>query len=72
MVHPEHLEAPGNAVLYASHETRERMEQFQKVASAGKESGSLMVMQISHAGRQVPGFVNEAPVSAGDVKLDDR
>ncbi|KAF8598121.1 NADH oxidase, partial [Ceratobasidium sp. AG-I] len=72
MVHPEHLEAPGNAVLYAPHETPERTEQFRKLASAGKEGGSLMIMQISHAGRQVPGFINAKPVSAGDVKLGDR
>jgi 2,4-dienoyl-CoA reductase-like NADH-dependent reductase (Old Yellow Enzyme family) len=72
MVHPEQLEAPGNAILYAPHETPERFEQFRRVANAAKAEGSLAVMQISHAGRQVVSYVNPNPVSAGDVKLDDR
>ncbi|QRW17443.1 NADH:flavin oxidoreductase/NADH oxidase [Rhizoctonia solani] len=62
MVHPEHLEAAGNAILYAPHETPERIEQFRKIATAGKAHGSLMVMQLSHAGRQVPLFVNAHPI----------
>jgi 2,4-dienoyl-CoA reductase-like NADH-dependent reductase (Old Yellow Enzyme family) len=72
MVHPEQLEAPGNSILYAPHETPERIEQFRKVAAAGKAHGSLMVMQISHAGRQVPAFVNPTPVGASDIQLADR
>ncbi|KAG8688904.1 hypothetical protein FRC09_012679 [Ceratobasidium sp. 395] len=72
MLHPEQLEAPGNAILYAPHETPERIEQFRKMANGAKAEGSLAVMQISHPGRQVPSFVNPNPVSAGDVKLDDR
>ncbi|KAF8676951.1 NADH:flavin oxidoreductase / NADH oxidase family [Rhizoctonia solani] len=69
MVHPEHLEAAGNAILYAPHETPERIEQFRKIATAGKAHGSLMVMQLSHAGRQVPLFVNAHPVGASDIQL---
>ncbi|QRV93333.1 NADH:flavin oxidoreductase/NADH oxidase [Ceratobasidium sp. AG-Ba] len=72
MIHPEQLEAPGNPVLYAPHETPERLEQFRKLAAGAKAQGSIVIMQISHAGRQVASFVNPNPVSAGDVKLDDR
>ncbi|CEL52828.1 hypothetical protein RSOLAG1IB_11173 [Rhizoctonia solani AG-1 IB] len=69
MVHPEHLEAAGNAILYAPHETPERIERFRNIAAAGKAHGSLMVMQLSHAGRQVPLFVNAHPVGASDIQL---
>ncbi|EUC56005.1 NADH:flavin oxidoreductase/NADH oxidase [Rhizoctonia solani AG-3 Rhs1AP] len=69
MVHPEHLEAAGNAILYAPHETPERIEQFRRIAAAGKAHGSLMVMQLSHAGRQVPIYVQPHPVGASDIQL---
>ncbi|KAF8600054.1 NADH oxidase [Ceratobasidium sp. AG-I] len=72
MLHPSQLEAPGNPILYAPHETPERIEQFRRMASASKAEGSLVVMQVSHPGRQVVAAVNPNPVSAGDVKLDDR
>ncbi|CAE6533975.1 unnamed protein product [Rhizoctonia solani] len=69
VVHPEHLEAAGNVILYAPHETPERIEQLRKIAAAGKAHGSLMVMQLSHAGRQVPVYVNPNPVGASDIQL---
>ncbi|KAF8732474.1 NADH:flavin oxidoreductase / NADH oxidase family, partial [Rhizoctonia solani] len=72
MVHPEQLEAPGNPILYAPHETPERMEQFRKMAAAGKADGSLMIMQVSHPGRQVAALVNPNPVGASDIQLADR
>lgn len=72
MLHPQQMEAPGNAVLYAPHETPDRIKQFRRLATAAKAEGSLVVMQISHTGRQVPDFMNPNPVSAGDVKLDNR
>ncbi|CAE6501084.1 unnamed protein product [Rhizoctonia solani] len=72
MLHPEQLEAPGNPILYGPHETPERIEQFRKMAAAGKAHGSLMIMQLSHPGRQVPAFVNPNPVGASDIQLADR
>ncbi|KAJ1305524.1 hypothetical protein OPQ81_000531 [Rhizoctonia solani] len=72
MVHPEQLEAPGNPILYAPHETPERIEQFRQMAAAGKAHGSLMIMQVSHPGRQVAAFVNPNPVGASDIQLADR
>ena len=72
MLHPSQLEAPGNPILYAPHETPERIEQFRHMVNESKTKVSLIVMQILHPGRQVIAAVNLNPVSAGDVKLDDR
>lgn len=72
MIHPEQLESPGNPILYAPHETPERIEQFRRMAAAGKAGGSLMIMQVSHPGRQVSAFVNPNPVGASDIQLGDR
>jgi 2,4-dienoyl-CoA reductase-like NADH-dependent reductase (Old Yellow Enzyme family) len=72
MLHPEQLEAPGNAILCSLYETPERIEQFRRVAAAGKAGGSLMIMQISHPGRQVPAFINPNPLGASDIKLVDQ
>ncbi len=69
MVHPEHLEAAGNAVIYKPFETPERVEAFTRLAKAGKADGSLFMLQISHAGRQVSKLINPNPVSASDVQL---
>ncbi|CCO32781.1 NADH-dependent flavin oxidoreductase [Rhizoctonia solani AG-1 IB] len=72
MLHPEQLEAPGNAILCSLYETPKRIEQFRRVAAAGKAGGSLMIMQISHPGRQVPAFINPNPLGASDIKLVDQ
>ncbi|KAF8671664.1 NADH:flavin oxidoreductase / NADH oxidase family [Rhizoctonia solani] len=71
MLHPTQLEAPGNPLLYAPYETSERMEKFHKMAAAGKIHGSLMIMQISHPGRQVSIQMNPNPVGASDIHLAD-
>ncbi|KAG9076821.1 hypothetical protein FRC06_009303 [Ceratobasidium sp. 370] len=70
-VHPEQLETPGNAVIHELIETPERLELFRKMATAGKTHGSLVVMQLSHAGATAPSYVNVNPVGAGDVRSDD-
>ena len=69
MVTPNDLEAPGNMIIYEPYETPERLEAFSRVAKAAKAHGSLAVVQLSHAGRQVYEFVNPNPVSASDVQL---
>ncbi|KAF8698358.1 FMN-linked oxidoreductase, partial [Rhizoctonia solani] len=66
------LEAPGNPILYAPHETPERIEQFRQTATAGKSGGSLMIMQISHPGCQVPTFISPNPLGASNIKLKDQ
>jgi 2,4-dienoyl-CoA reductase-like NADH-dependent reductase (Old Yellow Enzyme family) len=72
MVNPKQLEAPGNAILGEPHETPERIEQFRKMAAAGKAHGSLMIMQVSHPGRQISVLMNPSPVGASDIQLTDR
>ncbi|CAE6434696.1 unnamed protein product [Rhizoctonia solani] len=72
MVNPKQLEAPGNAILCEPHETPERIEQFRKMAAAGKAHGSLMIMQVSHPGRQISALMNPSPVGASDIQLTDR
>lgn len=47
----------------------ERFEGFKKVAAAAKSQGALYIIQLSHAGRQVPSDINPYPVSASDVRL---
>ncbi|KDN40082.1 hypothetical protein RSAG8_08403, partial [Rhizoctonia solani AG-8 WAC10335] len=67
-----HLEMPGNGVITESNSTPTHIEQLRRMASAGKAHGSLVVMQLSHAGRKTPGYINSHPVSAGDVRLDEQ
>lgn len=69
MVTPIDLEAPGNMIMYEPFETPERLEAFTRIALAARAHGSLAIVQISHAGRQVIEAVNPNPVSAGDVQL---
>ncbi|CEL53995.1 Artemisinic aldehyde Delta(11(13)) reductase OS=Artemisia annua GN=DBR2 PE=1 SV=1 [Rhizoctonia solani AG-1 IB] len=73
MVDPEELEAPGNAILYEPHETPERIEQFRKMAAAGKAHGSLMIMQVSH-GHQLAVLMGSSAVGSGasDTQPADR
>lgn len=66
---PIDLEAPGNMIMYEPLETLERLEAYSRVAAAAKAHGSLAMVQISHAGRQVLDAINPNPVSAGDVQL---
>ena len=70
MIDPGHLEAAGNAVIpqNASMEG-DRFEAFCEMARAAKASGSLILGQISHPGRQVVERIQKDPVSASDVQL---
>ncbi|CAE7118293.1 unnamed protein product [Rhizoctonia solani] len=67
-----HIETPGNGIISKSNSTFTHIEQFRRMASAGKAHGSLVLMQLSHAGRKAPGYINSHPVSAGDVRLDEQ
>ena len=53
-------------------DTPERAAAFEAMAKAAKAHGSLFITQLSHGGRQVATIVNPNPVSASDIKLDDR
>ncbi|KAE8210202.1 hypothetical protein CF327_g5902 [Tilletia walkeri] len=72
IIDPINLEAAGNMVLNKDLMDDGRLESFKKLAAAAKSDGSLFVVQISHGGRQVAQELNPEPVSASDVKLDDR
>ncbi|CAE6449357.1 unnamed protein product [Rhizoctonia solani] len=71
-VDPAQPEAPGTAILYEPHETPGRLEQFRKIAAAGRAHGSLMIIQVSHPGRQISVLMNPNPVGASDIQLADR
>ncbi|KAK0552039.1 NADH-dependent flavin oxidoreductase [Tilletia horrida] len=72
IVDPYNLEAPGNTVLSKELANSERLDAFKKLAAAAKADGSLFIVQVSHGGRQVAENLVSEPVSASDVKLDDR
>lgn len=56
-------------IMYEPYETPERLEAFSRIATATKAHGSLAIVQLSHAGRQVMEAINPNPVSASDVHL---
>ncbi|RYP10168.1 hypothetical protein DL765_008201 [Monosporascus sp. GIB2] len=70
MVHPEHLEAPGNMIIPPNAEfSGHRFNGFSAVAAAAKRHGSLIIAQVSHAGRQTPESMQPCPISASAVQL---
>ncbi|KAI8158783.1 NADH-dependent flavin oxidoreductase nadA [Colletotrichum sp. SAR 10_70] len=50
----------------------ERFEGFKAVAAAGKADGSLMLGQVTHAGRQVQKKIQPNPISASAVVLEPK
>ncbi|CAL2045397.1 unnamed protein product [Caenorhabditis brenneri] len=69
LVDPKNLEAAGNAIIFQEGESLERRALFSHWAKLMKKDGALAVMQLSHAGRQTPEFVNPTPWSASDIQL---
>ncbi|KAI1842063.1 hypothetical protein JX266_011714 [Neoarthrinium moseri] len=69
-IHPGHLEGKGNKIIPPDAPFEgERFEGFKAIADGAKAHGSLIVAQVSHAGRQVPEDIQQHPVSASDVQL---
>uniref|UniRef100_A0A914CLM7 NADH:flavin oxidoreductase/NADH oxidase N-terminal domain-containing protein n=1 Tax=Acrobeloides nanus TaxID=290746 RepID=A0A914CLM7_9BILA len=64
-----HPEAPGNAIIEKSLDSKARREALKKTALAIKSEGSLAIVQLTHSGRQCYISVNEHPYSASDVQL---
>ncbi|OAV99977.1 hypothetical protein PTTG_01421 [Puccinia triticina 1-1 BBBD Race 1] len=66
-VHREYLEAKGNAIIDKD-SPWDPVEAFKPVISAAKAHGSLVIGQLTHAGRQTPFQVNPNPVSASETQ----
>jgi len=69
-VHREYLEAKGNAIIDKD-SSWDPVEAFKPVIATSKAHGSLVIGQLTHAGRQTPSHVNPNPVSASDVQSPD-
>lgn len=70
MVHGGHIEAPGCLVIPREAPFEgQRFERFNDLATGAKKHGSLIIGQVSHAGRQVLESVQKHPISASDVQL---
>lgn len=65
----KNLERPGNIVV-DGHQSTEAIAALKDMANAAKTSGSPVIMQLSHAGRQTPKSVNERPSAPSAVKID--
>jgi len=61
-----HLEHAGNFVLDKSTDMGKTCE----LTKAAKSGGSLVLAQLSHAGRQTPKAINPDPLSISNLKLD--
>ncbi len=64
-----HLEDPQNVVI-DGRLSNEEMALLARWAEAGSSDGCRIIVQLSHAGRQTPKAVNDAPKSASDIILD--
>ncbi|KAL9111800.1 MAG: hypothetical protein Q9227_003859 [Pyrenula ochraceoflavens] len=73
MIFPDQLEAPGNPIIPSDAPFEgKRFDAFKELCAQSKKHGSLCVGQISHPGRQTADFLQPDPVSASDIKLDQR
>uniref|UniRef100_A0A914P943 NADH:flavin oxidoreductase/NADH oxidase N-terminal domain-containing protein n=1 Tax=Panagrolaimus davidi TaxID=227884 RepID=A0A914P943_9BILA len=69
MVDQMHLESPGNTIITKELDLPHRREIWKNLASKAKQHGTLIIAQISHAGRQTALIVNQHPFSSSDVQL---
>lgn len=63
-----HLERAGNVVIQ-DEQSNEQRDGLAAYAEAAKSGGGKVIMQLSHAGRQTPSNLNEAPYAPSAVKL---
>ncbi|KAA1112944.1 hypothetical protein PGT21_016282 [Puccinia graminis f. sp. tritici] len=66
-VHREYLEAEGNPIIDKD-SSWDPVEAFKPVMDASKAHGSLVIGQLTHAGRQTPIQINPNPVSASETQ----
>uniref|UniRef100_A0A914YXQ3 NADH:flavin oxidoreductase/NADH oxidase N-terminal domain-containing protein n=1 Tax=Panagrolaimus superbus TaxID=310955 RepID=A0A914YXQ3_9BILA len=64
-----HLESPGNTIITKELDFPQRREIWKKIASRAKQHGTLIIAQISNAGRQTALIVNPHPFSSSEVPL---
>ncbi|KAI6181291.1 Oxidored-FMN domain-containing protein [Aphelenchoides besseyi] len=64
-----HLEAGGNMAISREGDSKDSRVQFSRLASAGKNGGSLFIGQLNHTGRQTFANVNPRPFAASEVPL---
>ncbi|KAM0276748.1 hypothetical protein ACHAQH_006459 [Verticillium albo-atrum] len=70
MIEYDHLESAGNLIVPREAPfSGERFEAFKALSEASKKHGSLSLVQLSHAGRQVTEDIQKHPISASDVQL---
>lgn len=63
-----HLERGGNLAIEGT-QSNEALAALASMASAAKAHGSLIVMQLNHAGRQTQKMINKHPKAPSDVGL---
>lgn len=73
MIDYENLEAAGNPILPRDATfSGPRFDAFREMAHAAKSGGGLVLVQLSHPGRQVGATLQKHPISASDVQLEPR
>ncbi|MEZ5790727.1 MAG: NADH:flavin oxidoreductase/NADH oxidase family protein [Nitratireductor sp.] len=63
-----HLERGGNLAI-EGRQSNVALSNLAAVATAAKENGSLIVMQLNHAGRQTQKMINRFPKAPSDIGL---
>ncbi|HUT51412.1 MAG TPA: NADH:flavin oxidoreductase/NADH oxidase family protein [Alphaproteobacteria bacterium] len=66
LVDRRYLERPANVAI----EDRSGLEALKAYAAAGTSAGNHLWMQINHAGRQTPTYINKEPLAPSAVALE--
>ncbi len=66
MVDHRFLERPGNVVI----ENEDNLDLLKDWAAAGTRNDTQLWMQVSHPGRQSPGYITREPLAPSEVKVD--
>ncbi|KHJ89365.1 oxidoreductase, FAD/FMN-binding protein [Oesophagostomum dentatum] len=69
VVEPRNLESAGNVIICRENDSPHLRKLLSDLANISKQDGALIVVQLSHAGRQTPIGVNQYPYSSSDVEL---
>jgi len=64
-----YLERPGNIAIDGP-QPAEAMRALEKLAATSADTGAEIIVQLSHAGRQTPVYVNKHPVAPSDIGLE--